>query len=330
MNAPNSGMSGLGVDSADDLSSRLGEPAKPTAGGGPLMIDINLIDEDPRQPRTRDNPGFAPKSIADLAGSFGPKGPKSPLSIRPHPEAPGRYIINHGHRRYRAGVLKGLATLPAFIDNEYDDFDQIVENLQREGNTHREMADWIGRKLAEGLSQKQVAARIGKSVAFVSQYVTLLDLPEPIADAFNAGRVNDVTLINDLVRAFKRNRTEVAQWLNNASQEITRGEVRLLREYLAEKRHEPDTVDAFSGQNDGEASEGANSGIGAAPTKAPEADPWKLKKTIVQVEHDGRKARLVLTKRPPADGYAWLMYEDGGHELEARLEEVKLLAIIEG
>ncbi|MCS0631259.1 ParB/RepB/Spo0J family partition protein [Telluria mixta] len=90
---------------------------KPLASGdgSPLMIEIALIDEDPAQPRSKNNPGLRPESIAELAASYGAKGPKTPLSLRVNADVPGRYIINHGHRRYRAGKLNGLSVLPALI-----------------------------------------------------------------------------------------------------------------------------------------------------------------------------------------------------------------------
>ena len=61
-----------------------------------------------------------------------------------------------------------------------------------------------------------------------------------------------------------------------------------------------------------------------------EADPDKLKKAIIQVKHDDRPARLILNRRPPAEGWAWLKYEDDGHEFEADLSSVQLVALLEG
>lgn len=81
------------------------------------MVSLDLIDEDPGQPRSKHNPGFSAQSISELAASFGIKGPKSPISLRDNRDAPGRYIINHGHRRYRAAKVKGLSRIPSFIDN---------------------------------------------------------------------------------------------------------------------------------------------------------------------------------------------------------------------
>jgi ParB family chromosome partitioning protein len=334
MNSLHNGASGLGLDSVGDLSSLLDEPKRPAQDRGPLMIPTDLIDEDSKQPRSADNPGFRPESIAELAASFGPKGPKTPLSLRDNPEVPNRYIINHGHRRYRACKVKGLTAVPAFIDNEHDDDDQIIENIQREGQAPREIADAIGRRLAAGKKKKAIADRWGKSASWVTQYVTLLDLPEPIAEVFNTGRANDVTVVNELVTAFKGNPKDVEAWLDVPTQEFTRGEVKLLREFLAEKNkdgarpRDPNPVDPLSGKANievGEDQQGTS-----PPNKERVADPDKLKKAIVLVEHDGRPARLILTKRPPADGYAWLKYEDDGQEFEANLENVQLRAVVEG
>ncbi|MDD2465657.1 MAG: transcriptional repressor KorB C-terminal beta-barrel domain-containing protein, partial [Desulfobulbus sp.] len=56
----------------------------------------------------------------------------------------------------------------------------------------------------------------------------------------------------------------------------------------------------------------------------------KFKKAIVQVRHDDRLARLILTKRPQEAGFAWLKYDDDGQEFEADLNDVQLVAVIEG
>jgi ParB family chromosome partitioning protein len=336
MNAPTDN---LGLDdSDDDLASLLKpNPASTPApvSRSPLMIAVDLVDEDDENKRTADNPGFRPESIAELASSFGPLGPKTPLSLRDNPDRPGRYIINHGHRRYRACNLLKLAELPAFVDNDYSDDDQMIENIQREDLTPWEIAVYIGRKESQGVARKDIAKRLGKSASWVTQYAALNNLPEPIAAVFHAGKVSDITVVSELVKAYKESPEDVKDWLNVPGQEITRGGVKLLREWLAEKSkagagsRDPDTVDLVSGKTDTEAGEGEQGTAASAP-KPRETDPEKLRKAIVQVEHDGRAARLMLTKRPPAEGYAWMKYEDDGQEFEASLADVKLLAVLEG
>ena len=133
--------------------------APPDAGSGgapdgsPLALPLEHIDEDPLQPRSAENPGFTALSLAELAASIRLRGVKTPISVRHHPEWPGRYIINHGARRYRASRLAQLATIPGFIDDDYSETDQVVENLQRNELTAREIANYIGRELSKGLKR---------------------------------------------------------------------------------------------------------------------------------------------------------------------------------
>jgi ParB family chromosome partitioning protein len=328
---------GLGLDGLGDLSSLLDEPMPASNGAaGPLLLLLSQIDEDPHQPRTADNPGFSPESIAEIGETIKLRGVKSPISVRENPDAPGRYLINHGARRYRGSKWAGNTTIPAFIDNDYNEADQVIENLQRNELTPREIADFIGRELAKGKKKGEIAKEIGKSPAFVTQHVTLLDLPEPIAEAFNSGRANDVTVVNELVTAYKKNPDEVCAWLDDESQELTRGSVKLLREFLDDKRRHDEEVDEQEGDNStdtgGEDDPEENAAdVGQNDTKEKkEADPDKIKKAIILVQHDDRMARLLTSRRPPAEGWAWLKYEDDGQEVEADLGTVRLVALMEG
>jgi len=325
--APKPLLSGLGLDGMNDLSDLLDGPASAAKVGGPLELDIDLIDEDPRQPRTADNPGFTDESLRELSASIRLRGVKTPISVRTNPDVSGRFIINHGARRFRGSKRAGKSTIPGFIDNDYNEADQVVENLQRNELTAREIADFIGREMAKGIKKGEIAKSISKSPAFVTQHITLLDLPDPIAEAFNSGRVKDVTVINELVTAYKKKPQDVSAWLDDDSQEITRGSVKLLREFLDDKsRHETGEEEAAIDPNTVEGSEGE--AIGKEKEEKP-TDPDKLKKAIVRVQHDGRPARLILTRRPPAEGFAWLKYDDDGHEFGADLTSVKLVAVLE-
>jgi len=331
-------LSGLGLDSMGDLSALLDDPGSAINTGAPLALDIDLIDEDPKQPRTEENPGFSNESLNELAASIALRGVKTPISVRDNHDAPGRFLINHGARRFRASIRAGKMTVPSFIDNDYNEADQVVENLQRNELTPREIANYIGRELAKGVKKGEIAKAISKSPAFVTQHVTLLDLPDPIADAFNSGRAKDVTVINELVTAFKKMPTEVDNWLGDETQEITRSSVKLLREFLDDKRkHEDDqqdqdtsTADVFISNTEQEG-EDLETDVNAKENKhEKQVDPDKLKKAIVQVQHDGRPARLILSRRPPTEGFAWLKYDDDGHEFEANLAQVQLVAVLEG
>jgi ParB family chromosome partitioning protein len=323
---------GLGLDSIGNLSDLLNDPVPIAGSSGPLQLPIDLIDEDPNQPRREGSTGFSPESLGELAETIRQRGVKTPISVRDNPGAEGRFLINHGARRYRSSKLAGKTTIPGFVDNDYNEADQVIENLQRNDLSAREIADYIGRELAKGLKRGDIAKSIGKSPAFVTQHAALLDLPDAIATVFNNGRCRDVTVINELVTASKKRSVEVAEWLADLDQEITRGSVKLLREFFDDKqRREEEGYDDDSGQTD---PEGDAAPEGVAPvSKAKEEkqpDSNKLKKAIIKVTHNDRPARLQLGRRPSADGLAWLKYEDDGHEFEADLSSVQLVAVLEG
>jgi ParB family chromosome partitioning protein len=328
-------LSGLAPGNIGDLSVLL-ESTTPVKGGGPLQLNIDLIDEDPKQPRTANNPGFTDASLDELAASIRLRGVKTPISVRDNADAPGRFIINHGARRFRGSKRAGKDVIPGFIDSDYNEADQVVENLQRNELTAREIADFIGRELAKGIKKVDIAKAISKSPAFVTQHITLLDLPDPIAEVFNSGQVKDVTVVNELVTAYKKKPQEVSAWLDDDTQEITRGAVKLLREFLDDKSRresneddvDPNRVDAATGINGIDGVEDSE-GEGGNGHEVKSADPNKLKKAIVQVKHDSRPAHLVLNRRPQAKGFAWLKYDDDGQEVEANLASVQLVAVLE-
>jgi len=193
-----------------------------------LEIDLSLIDEDPDQPRTE----FDPVTLQELADTIRLRGVKTPISVHPSPVSEGRFIINHGARRYRASILAKKKTIPAFIDTDYSNVDQVIENLQRDNLTPREIANFIGYQYSKGFKNREIAKMIGKTPSFVSLHHSLLNLPNPVADVFETGKTRDVMVINSLANAFKEAPEIVIDWLNNPEQEITRGSVELLRQFI--------------------------------------------------------------------------------------------------
>lgn len=313
-------LSGLGMDLGNDLSALLSNNEGYQSNGKAIELDINLISEDPDQPRTADNPGFSEQSIAEFSEAIALRGVKSPISVRNDPNNQGRYLINHGARRYRASLKAGKSTIPGFIDNDYNHADQVVENLQRNELTPREIADFIGRELAAGKTKLEIAKSISKSPAFISQYVTLLNLPDVIADLFSSGRCNDVTVINELVKAHKSDPDAVVSLIDTDS-EITRGIVKDLRGFIANNASgESIDIDEHIGE---ENVKHERKNVGKTE------DPNKLKKTIVVISYQGNHGRLILNKRPSQKGMAWIKLDDG-FEFEVELKDVLIIEILEG
>ena len=200
---------------------------------GATEIDITLISEDIHQPRKE----FNQETLRELTETIKLRGVKSPISVRPNPDKPGTYIINHGARRYRASIHAGLTKIPAFIDTDYSEADQVIENLQRDDLTSREIADFIGRQLAGGKTKSEIARLIGKTNPYITMHATLLDLPDPLADVYRTGRCTDVTALYDLTRLYKANKEEVITWLALSTQEeISRLDVYQFSKFLKLKK----------------------------------------------------------------------------------------------
>jgi ParB family chromosome partitioning protein len=203
---------------------------------GATEIDITLISEDINQPRKE----FNKETLRELTETVKLRGVKSPISVRPNPDKPGTYIINHGARRYRASIDAGLRNIPAFIDTDYSEADQVIENLQRDNLTSREIADFIGRQLAGGKTKSEIARLIGKTNPYITMHATLLDLPDPLGAVYRTGRCTDVTALYDLTRLYKANKDEVITWLALSTQEeISRLDVYQFSKFLNLKKTPP-------------------------------------------------------------------------------------------
>lgn len=327
--------SSLGLESMGDLSSLLDAPK--TNDGTPSLLQLDLIDEDPGQPRREKNKGYSKEKMEELENSIKARGVKTPISVRKNPDKPGRYIINHGARRVRASRNLGLKAIPYVLDDDYTKIDQIVENLQREGLDPMEIAGIIGEALKQGIKKKDIAIAMGKSNAFVTMHTTLLNLPEHIMELYETERCSDVTLIHELTMLDKKHPEELKEWLRDETMEdITRVPVKLFREYLETKYEGEMSQSNVSSDNEFIKQESEEQSIDndAIDSKADnidkQADPSKLKKAIIKVCHNERNARLLVNRRPPLEGVAWLKYDDDGHEVEVDLREVSLIAVIEG
>lgn len=160
------------------LSQLLGEQAEPS---GITTIPVGAIRANTQQPRTQ----FDEDALAELADSIREFGILQPLVVRPLAE--GQYELIAGERRLRAAKLAGLAEVPATVRAASAQASlemALIENVQREDITAMECAVAY-RRLADefGLSQEQVAQRVGKSRASIANTMRLLKLPPAIQEA---------------------------------------------------------------------------------------------------------------------------------------------------
>ncbi|MEZ5977501.1 MAG: ParB/RepB/Spo0J family partition protein [Planctomycetota bacterium] len=189
------------------LGSLLGRPQSPSASGaalepatsdasrgtgesGPIPAEIALdeIRPNPFQPRSV----FDPEGLQELRASIQNHGVLQPIVLRRSGDG---YEIVSGERRWRASRMAGLAAIPAVVRDAVSD-DQmlelaLVENLQRRDLDPMERARGY-RSLQErlGLTQDEVARRVGLQRATVANHVRLLELEEPIQALLAAGRLS--------------------------------------------------------------------------------------------------------------------------------------------
>jgi ParB family chromosome partitioning protein len=282
-----------------------GESAKP------IELALDLIEEDPNQPRTV----FDPQLLEELAATVRQRGVKNPISVRPHPEKPGRYIINDGARRYRASLLAGNKSIKAFLDSDFTKIDQIIVNAHHAGFTPREWAILIDQEEKKGKSRRQIARELGMSAPHITSHAALLRLPDPIAEIFNSGRCQDVTALNHLVVVWRQYPEDVEFWLDDPNVEITRLSVAKLRAFLDSRARMEDLEIPSSA---------------AKERKRHTPSPSRLRRPIMEIRCEGRVAQLLFNRRPTRPDLAWIQYKDDKSESEVSLKKVQIIALLEG
>ncbi len=169
------------------LSALLGEEKIETIEIPSTDIDIDLIDPNPEQPRTR----FADEQLNELAASIRVNGIVQPIVVR---KQGARFQIVAGERRWRAAQRAELRRVPVVVKEVSDDKlleIALIENIQRqelnpieEANAYLKLMEQIG------LTQEQVAARVGKERTLITTTMRLLQLPTDIRDYISEGKLS--------------------------------------------------------------------------------------------------------------------------------------------
>jgi ParB family transcriptional regulator, chromosome partitioning protein len=140
-------------------------------------IEIDLITPGEQQPRT----SFDEAKLQELAQSIRVSGIIQPLLVR---RRGGRYELVAGERRWRAAQLAGLSRVPAIV-REIPDENllelALIENIQRQELNAIEEANAYKRLIESlGLTQEEVATRVGRDRTFITNYLRILKLPTEI------------------------------------------------------------------------------------------------------------------------------------------------------
>lgn len=146
---------------------------KPEDAESIVMLPLDIIAPNRNQPRKY----FDPQAMEELRDSIKEYGVINPVTVR---RDNGEYEIISGERRFRAAQMAGLTEIPAMIvkaDTKKSAILSLLENLQREDLTFLEVAESYRALIHEqGLTQTQLAEKVGKSRSSVSNKVRLLQL----------------------------------------------------------------------------------------------------------------------------------------------------------
>lgn len=329
----------------DFALSALSDAGKPTAKPDGKAVEFNIADirEDPDQPRRE----FDQVALEELAADIRQRGVSTPISLRPDPEAAGRYIINHGHRRYRASILVGKTTIPAHVAEAHDPYGQMTENMQREDMKPHEIAEFIKKRRALGESNSFIAKNLGKPPRYITEHLALVDMPEPLAAAYAAGKSTSPTTHYYLRNLYEKHPDQVATWVSDQL-EISRKSVDDLANELGGKSDKGKVGNFVMTKSDGTNERGDgkrdNQGEGTkSPKFSGEARPERPGKTdesspvakvnfrpLLLVDIDGRTASVRLKKLPSQQGLLRIRYEDDSTEAEVEAIRCTILSLEDG
>ena len=158
-----------------------------TPGIRPTELPLEVINPNPHQPRRQ----FDDAHLAELAASMKSNGVIQPIIVR---QVADTYELIAGERRFRAAKLAGLSTIPAIV-RDVDSFTQaqlaLVENIQREDLNPMDRAQGYRTLLDQlGLTQAELATRLGEDRSSIANFLRLLDLAAPVQEHVRAGRLS--------------------------------------------------------------------------------------------------------------------------------------------
>jgi ParB family chromosome partitioning protein len=163
-------------------------PAAPAAPAPIQSLPVGQLKPNRFQPRTH----FDDDAIEELAASIRAQGVVQPLVVSP--DADGTYFIIAGERRWRASRRAGLEQVPVVVRQVADEREllelALVENLQRSDlNALEEAEAYLALQEKFGLSQEDIASRVGKARTTVTNALRLLRLPEEVQELLREGRL---------------------------------------------------------------------------------------------------------------------------------------------
>jgi ParB family transcriptional regulator, chromosome partitioning protein len=170
------------------LDALIPQPSSTSDSDLVASIDVRDLRPNPYQPRQT----FNEEKLEELAQSIREHGIIQPLIVRK--SAVKGYDIVAGERRFRAAQIAGLSLVPAVV-REFTDVDlmeiAMIENLQRENLNPIETAEAYAKLIERcGMTQEQLAQRVGQSRSHIANMLRLLHLPDEVRGIVSRGTLS--------------------------------------------------------------------------------------------------------------------------------------------
>lgn len=276
------------------------------AAGRPMLLDLELVHEDPNQPRKTFD------GIVELAAVVAEVGVKVPISVRPHPIMDGHYMVKFGARRRRAAIAAGLTHIPAWLDDAPSDFEQVIENLQRADLTPMELAIFMSEKISAGMKHGEIARRLGIHRTQIPKHMALIDAPAEVEAVYRSGRSTSPETIFELRSVYSQFPEETRAWLAEDA-DVSRRSVEALKLRLT-----------AGGRSSAEVQTTRRAKL--AKDTSP-ADPTEIKRPVVVVQVGDRFGIAVLNRRASELDHILIKWDDTAEIVEVASREVSLLRI---
>ncbi|WP_285295543.1 ParB/RepB/Spo0J family partition protein [Aureimonas altamirensis] len=332
---------GIDLSGLDDL--RMKDGTSSDAPQGEKRLPLTSVIEDPDQPRTT----FDDDALKELAASISKRGVLQPIIVRPA-NADGKHVIVMGARRYRASLIAKAEFIPVIIRAEASDgFDQMIENIQREALSHRDIAAFVRDQIEGGTKASAIASSLGKPRSWVSFYIPFFDMDPAIQEKVESYGIrtayelhNAMGVDADRTRAFIAERDTITQRAARDFAQSLKGK----RASAKDPAPSSDTASSPSDASVGTSptvvtstpaaepaseakprgnGEGSSSGVDPAPGRV------KVARFAVMVGIDDRIGRLDIDQ-PAKQGsnYGTVILDNGKSVIEVALSDLKIIEIV--
>jgi len=192
--------------------------------GEPLLASVDLLDEDPDNPRTE----FPEHELRQLAEDIGTHGILQPIVVH-RAGTDGRYRIRFGAKRLRAAKQAGLREVPIVVGlHDQDAYAQVAENQKRHGLSPLDLARFMRSRVEAGESNAEIAKRMGIDQTTVAHHLALLSLPPALDDALKSGRCTSPRTLYELSKLHEEQPEQVVA-LASGDAAVTRTAVAALK-----------------------------------------------------------------------------------------------------